>query len=237
MEKLKNNTITDEMSVVLDKLMASMCLNEYVLVGGTALSLQLGHRKSVDLDLFTTKIYDPSQIKEEIHKLYPDSSIIYERPNSLGFNIQDIKVEFVEWKEGYELEFNNHGQWRLLKKEIIAAMKLNAIIGRTEKKDYTDLAFLLKELSLKELLLNYKKFYPYQQVRPVLEKLAGSSELSNQPDPYFLSNISWPDIEFSLKNNLRGYYDQLKQEKLKEEKKLLDKVAKYKNDQNKGISM
>ena len=57
MKKLKNDTITDEMTVVLDKLMASMYLQDYVLVGGTALSLQLGHRKSVDLDLFTTKNY------------------------------------------------------------------------------------------------------------------------------------------------------------------------------------
>ncbi len=240
MDELYLNTISEKMSTVLDDLMGSPWFNEYVLVGGTALSLQLGHRKSIDLDLFTNKNYDPILIKNEIQKLYPVSPIIYERANSIGFNIHHIKVEFVEWKEGFELEYNKYDQWRLLKKQVIASMKLNAILGRTEKKDYSDLSFLLKDRSLKDILLDYRKLYPYQQVRPVLEKLTGNSELTHQPDPVFLSNIKWSDIELSLEKKLKLYYENLKAERqIGQKDNLMDEAKKYKKskDQGKGLSM
>ncbi len=238
MDHLHLNTISEKMSTVLDELMGSPWVNQYVLVGGTALSLQLGHRKSIDLDLFTTKNYDPVLIKKNIHKSYPVATIIYETPNSIGFNIHDIKVEFVEWKEGFELEYHQYDQWRLLKKEILASMKLNAILNRTEKKDYADLSFLLKDRPLKELLHNYKLCYPYQQVRPVLEKLSGNSELIDQTNPVFLSNINWSDIELSLKKEVGLYYKLLKKETLTGKKdNPMEQAKKYKKDRDKGLSM
>ena len=66
---------------------------------------------------------------------------MYDRPNSLGFKIQNIKVEFVYWKEGFYLDYIEYDKWRLLKKEIISVMKLNAIRNRSEKKDHADLFF------------------------------------------------------------------------------------------------
>ena len=237
MDQLYLNTISEDMSSILDQLMKENIFNAYVLVGGTALSLQLGHRKSIDLDLFTTKNYDPNSIKKKIQELYPDSSTIYERINSVGFNVENIKVEFVQWKEGFELDYIKSNQWRLLKKEIIAVMKLNAIQGRNEKKDYADLSFILKNRSLNDILLDYKKYYPYQQVRPVLEKLTGNLDLIDQPDPVFLSQVSWEDIEYSIKKELKSYYEQLKSAKINKSEDIMDKVQKYKKDQGKGLSM
>lgn len=236
MEGLHLNTINENMSSTLDQLMRSNCFKEYVLVGGTALSLQLGHRKSIDLDLFSTGDYAPKLIKSEIKKLYPNSSTIYERSNSLGFNINGLKVEFVQWKEGFGLDHIKYNHWRLLKKDIIAVLKLNAIQYRSEKKDYADLSFILKDRSLQEILLDYKKYYPYQQVRPVLEKLSSNTELIDQPDPVFLSQITWEEIESSIKKELRSYYDQLKAEKVNKSEDIMAKVQKYKKDQGKGWS-
>ncbi len=237
MDQLHLNTISKDMSSILDQLMATDSFSEYVLVGGTALSLQLGHRKSIDLDLFTTKKYEPHSIKKKIQSLYPDASTIYERPNSIGFNIENVKVEFVQWKEGFELDYIKSNQWRLLKKEIIAVMKLNAIQDRSEKKDYADLSFILKSRPLKDILLDYKKYYPYQQVRPVLEKLTGNLNLIDQPNPVFLSQVSWEDIEDSIKKELKSYYEQLKSTKINKSEDIMDKVQKYKKDQGKGLSM
>ncbi|TDE00439.1 nucleotidyl transferase AbiEii/AbiGii toxin family protein [Flavobacterium sandaracinum] len=62
---LCKETVSKEMWELLQRLMKDEKLKDYILVGGTALALRLGHRLSVDLDLFTTKTFN-SQMSSNI---------------------------------------------------------------------------------------------------------------------------------------------------------------------------
>ena len=219
MSAIHLNTISKDMSSVLDDLMNAKDLDQYVLVGGTALSLQIGHRKSVDLDMFTSEGYDPEVINNKVKELYPEAKKIYEkektigRSGSIGFNIKDVKVEFVHWKEGIKLEYDyfmeQKTNWRILNQNIIAAMKLNTILNRNEKKDYVDLAILMKTHSLKTILDEYQKYYPYQEVRPVLEKL-DNYRFAEGVEPELTSRIDWQSM---IQQEYKRYYLQREQER------------------------
>ena len=123
------------------------------LVGETALALQIGHRKSIDIDLFGTIKADNiavSQKLKEIGKLI----IIQKSKNINIYLLNNIKVDIVNypypWLENEKLEDD------ILLADIkdIAAMKISAITGRGTKKDFIDLYFLLKHYTLKEILTN-----------------------------------------------------------------------------------
>jgi hypothetical protein len=63
---LQTQTVEPLTLGLLRKLMLDPLLGQFVLVGGTALSLQIGHRKSVDLDMFTSLDFQASEILEHL---------------------------------------------------------------------------------------------------------------------------------------------------------------------------
>jgi predicted nucleotidyltransferase len=72
---LRYFTVSELLLDVLKKLMADETFNDFVLVGGTALSLQLGHRISVDIDLFTEKLYGSMDV-EQIRKTLSEKRLL-----------------------------------------------------------------------------------------------------------------------------------------------------------------
>ena len=230
MEELYVNTISRDMMGILDKVMSADELNDYVLVGGTALSLQMGHRKSVDIDLFTNKDYEPVVLKTVIPKLFPKAYLMYERNNGIGYSIKEVKVEFVQWKDGQDFSFGQFGTWRLLRKSGIASMKLNAIQGRQEKKDFADLFFLLKEKPLKVIISDYRKNYPYLQIRPILEKLVADIDQLPQPDPIFIKQLPWPSVKKEIHQAVKEYYQELAQERVSSIEQAKEKAKQYKKE-------
>lgn len=105
----------------------------YFLVGETALALQIGHRNSIDIDLFGNSEINPNQF---INKLDEFGKVIINQStkNILITKIKGVKVDFVNYK--YPLLSNpiDVDSIRMLSKTDIAAMKLNAIAGRGSKK-------------------------------------------------------------------------------------------------------
>jgi len=126
-------------------------LNKYVLVGGSAMTLHLCHRKSEDLDFFTfNNDFDKKEIFEYIQS-FQSKEIINQTDEQVDILINGVKVTF----------FN--AQWSFLRPKVIkkfnlasidsiATMKLNALFLRAKYRDYYDMYYLVKEcLSLKEI--------------------------------------------------------------------------------------
>jgi hypothetical protein len=134
-------------------------LNEFNLAGGTALALQIGHRISIDLDFFGNTTVDFDLLKLDISASYNFTVEHNTRNILIGF-IDGIKVDFVRYKYSLIRPPVIDQDIRMLSIEDIGCMKLAAITGRARKRDFFDLYFILREISLKELLdLYVVKYY------------------------------------------------------------------------------
>jgi predicted nucleotidyltransferase component of viral defense system len=131
-------------------------LYKYVLVGGSALTLHLCHRKSEDLDFFTYyDTFDKKEIVDYINK-FEENEILNEGNEQIDILLNGVKVTFFNSKWSF-LKPEIPSQFNLAPLEAIAAMKVNALFLRARYRDYYDLYFLVKNgLSLKQIFENSK---------------------------------------------------------------------------------
>ncbi|MBL3545957.1 nucleotidyl transferase AbiEii/AbiGii toxin family protein [Chryseobacterium sp. KMC2] len=156
---LYKETVSNEMWELLQKLMKDEKLRDFNLVGGTALSLQIGHRLSIDIDLFTIKDFDVDAMLNYLKNLYPVGVRDISK-NTLMINIDKIKVDILSHKYDWQRPIQTIENVRLSSLQDIGAMKLHAIFqSGTRLKDFVDMYFLLEYHPLKDFLEVYEKKY------------------------------------------------------------------------------
>src|SRR5690606_17672822 len=124
----------------------------------TSLALQIGHRISIDLDFFGRTELKEAEYTELLTQFGP-TILLKKSKNILIYSVNGIKVDFVDYNYPWLSPPSIVENIRLASKIDIAAMKLNAIVGRGSKKDFIDIYFLLKEYCLSEMLGFYRKKY------------------------------------------------------------------------------
>ena len=126
-------------------------LDKYVLVGGSALTLHLCHRKSEDLDFFT---YDNSFDKQEIFKYikqFENKEILNQTDEQIDLLLDGVKVTFFNAQWSF-LKPKKIEKFNLASLDSIAAMKINVLFLRAKYRDYYDIYFLVqKSMSLKKI--------------------------------------------------------------------------------------
>ena len=156
---LHKETVSPTTLGVLKSLMEDQKLNDFVLVGGTALSLRIGHRISIDLDLFSNKDFDQSALQEHLQSTYKFTADYIER-NTLKGSANGVVLDFISHKYENVGEVTVLEGVRLASLEDIAAMKLNAIINNgTRLKDFLDVAFLGGKIPFEEMVKAYGDKY------------------------------------------------------------------------------
>jgi predicted nucleotidyltransferase component of viral defense system len=130
---------------LLKKLMALPSLEQFSLVGGTALALRYGHRSSVDLDLFFHEKFDHQTIENELESEFGNDFDYESGHKQFGIfcYIQNIKVDIVYFPHKPIAEYVTEKNIRMYSNADISAMKIQAILGRAKKKDFWDLHELL----------------------------------------------------------------------------------------------
>ncbi|WP_202704067.1 nucleotidyl transferase AbiEii/AbiGii toxin family protein [Flavobacterium sp. UGB4466] len=158
---LYKETVSGQMWELLQKLMKDEKLKEYVLVGGTVLSLRIGHRLSVDIDLFITEDFNPQMMLRYLHDTYgADEKESRTYNNTVLTYIDDIKVDIVTHKYPLLNPVENTEGIRMISNEDIGAMKLHAIFQNGQRlKDFVDMYFLLEHNPLKFYLQAYERKY------------------------------------------------------------------------------
>lgn len=155
MQDLKNlNCLPPDTKKVLLKIVDDCpFLDKYVLVGGSALTLHLCHRKSEDLDFFTyTDSFDIKEILEYI-KQFRHKEILNTTDEQIDLLLDGVKVTFFNAKWSF-LTPTKKSSFHLATLEQIAAMKVNVLFLRAKYRDYYDLYFLVKDaMSLKQIFL------------------------------------------------------------------------------------
>lgn len=148
LQKLYLNTVNNLLFEILNQLMDADEFNKFRLVGGTALSLQRGHRYSIDIDLFTDEVYDSinfDSIDSYLRKNF--SYVDTGKDNLIGFGksyfIGKSKTDCIKLDVFYTDKFIEapiiHDGIRMATISEIIAMKLEVIFRGGRKKDYWDI--------------------------------------------------------------------------------------------------
>ncbi len=205
---LHRETIDDSTFALLKTLQSLPILQDFYLVGGTALALQLGHRKSIDLDLFTTTEFDAAAVLLELEKIF-GAGFTYEggvQKFGIFCFINNIKVDIVHYPHSIVFAPAKDDTIKMYAAKEIAAMKVQAIYGRGTKKDFWDMAALLNHFSLKEIISFFEKKYPSNQILlSVPQALVYFVDAEASPEPVSLNNESWESIKSHIRESVRNY--------------------------------
>ena len=157
---LQTQTVENGLFELLKKLMKEECLSDFILAGGTNLALQLGHRKSIDLDLFTCKSFETDYLIDYLHKQFGLQVNVKERNTIIGV-INGIKIDMIAHIYPLLQAPIIEDGIRMYSLPDIACMKLAAITDNgTRLKDFVDIAYLSTKISLYEMMKYYANKYP-----------------------------------------------------------------------------
>lgn len=190
---------------VLDRIKTLPVMSGFYLAGGTALALQLGHRKSVDLDFFSDNFPKRDQILQELRQLNPQ--ITNETQGTMDLLIDDVKVSLLEYNYSILEDLKEFEGVKMASVADIACMKLSATSSRGSKKDFIDLYVILKKYSLEELFIMFEKKFmgvSYQKLI-LLKSLAYFSDAEADPDPDYTEEISWYEVKDFIEGKVRAY--------------------------------
>ena len=119
----------------------------YILYGGTAIALRLGHRQSIDFDFFSSQPLDRKQLRESLPFL-STAEIIQDEPDTFTvLTAERVKVSFfgnLPFSRYGNLEMTDDGGLAVASLDDLMALKLKVILQRSEAKDYIDLAAMLE---------------------------------------------------------------------------------------------
>ncbi len=196
---------------LLKKLMQEKCLSKFNLVGGTALALQLGHRISVDIDLFSKHDFNTKQITTTLGKTYK-LNVVTEFENSIILKIEYpadsgnyIKIDIIQYPYSLIKSPIETDGIRLLTKEDIIPMKLSAIGSRGSKKDFYDIFFLLPEFTIKEMLDLFEQKFPNVNYFHIIKSLSYFEDADTELNPKVLKKTTWLQVKNEIKKQIKGY--------------------------------
>lgn len=209
------STVTELLKSTLLELMAAKEFKEFRLVGGTALSLQRGHRVSIDIDLFSDCDYgriDFEAIESYLVMNFPYIDYFSDIPTGMGKSYliglnKDNAVKLdVFYSDKFIQPIYEFERIRMATIAEILAMKLDVIQRVGRKKDFWDLHELFPLFSLEEMLLLHEQRYPFSHDRKlILENLTNFSLADEEFDPICLRGKYWEFIKEDfdeLKNSI-----------------------------------
>lgn len=185
------NTVSDLLWDALKQLMLIEEFKNFRIVGGTALSLQLGHRESVDIDLFTDAEYgsiDFSMLETKLNEMfaYVDSLSVDLVGMGKSYFIGNTKNELVKldlfYTDPFVFPVILEQNIRFSSIEEIAAMKFEVIANGGRKKDFWDIHELLETFTLNQMIDFYLKRNPYDYSKE--ELLFKVIDFSNADDDF-----------------------------------------------------
>jgi hypothetical protein len=147
----------------------------FVLYGGTAAALRLGHRTSIDFDFFSHRALEPEKIMEAMPVLQ-QASLIQADPNARSFLINGVKLSFfgsISFGRIGIPEITADGVMLVAALEDLMPLKIKVILQRSEAKDYIDIAAMLRAgVSLERgLAVAEKMFHPQLSAMVALRAL------------------------------------------------------------------
>lgn len=202
---LYKETIAAGTLELLINLMHHENLKEFFLVGGTALSLRIGHRKSIDIDLFSLKEFNEEKIAVILETDF-GFLLDFLGKNTLKGQINNIKIDLITHTYPFVKPLDKIEEIRIASLLDIAAMKLNAIVvNGTRLKDFIDIAFLSSSFSLDQMMQAYEIKYKKSNLVLALKSLSFFEDIiHNEPIQLVNGTYQWPTIELRINKMLKS---------------------------------
>lgn len=160
-------TVDQSTLELLKTLMRDKAFDDFILVGGTALALQIGHRISIDLDLFSTTPFEQDKLADHLRNNY-NFILDFISINTLKGEVEGTQLDCISHQYPLIDEIVENEGIRMSSLIDIAAMKLNAISGNgTRLKDFIDITYLSSDISLSQMLSGYEKKYRSNPIMPL----------------------------------------------------------------------
>ncbi|MBC7884991.1 MAG: nucleotidyl transferase AbiEii/AbiGii toxin family protein [Saprospiraceae bacterium] len=193
---------------ILKRLMEIPELQEFFLVGGTALSLLYGHRTSIDLDIFSDSKFDNNLIHNVLTDVFGKDYIMEDKPAFFGIfcYISDVKVDIVRFPHALIRPTIEIDGIRMNAPEEIIAMKVQAILGRGKKKDFWDVAELLEHFTVKDFIDLHKEKYSTQNLFiTVPQAITYFDDAEEDENPVSLKGQTWVSVKHAIQKKVREY--------------------------------
>jgi len=210
------HTVNDMLKNSLITLMNAPVFHNFRLVGGTALSLQIGHRESIDIDLFSDVEYGNLNFKEIEFYLRNNFEYVDTLPVApaigksffIGSKVDNaIKLD-IFYTDPFIQDFIVVDNIRMATIEEIIAMKVDVIQRGGRKKDFWDLHHLLETYSITQMIELHKERYPYTHDKDlIIQNFISFEQADDDFDPICYKGKYWEfikeDFEEIIKDNFR----------------------------------
>lgn len=196
------SAVSPEALELLREVQGLPILNDFYLVGGTALALRYGHRISVDLDFFTDKEFDTSSLIDTLKEKFT-IRVLSQARNSLTLDLSSVKTDFIRHNYPLLKPVVKKDEIKMVSVEDIAAMKLNSTINRGSKKDFYDIYELLNHFTLQELISFYTSKYDFATQLIVLKSLVYFDDAEQEPAPVLVKPKSWYSVKQKITEAVR----------------------------------
>jgi len=191
---LQPTAVTGRLFELLKTLMADARLRDFHLVGGTALALVLGHRQSIDIDLFSQREFDVEDLRAHLVSTYGYAVTKISNATLIG-HVDGIKVDCIRYDYPFINPLEETDSIRMASLADIAAMKLIAASQSGDRlKDFVDLAFLSCKMTLDQMLEAFAKKYAKT------DKMVAVRGLTYFNDIDFSVKIDMPIGQFNWQN-------------------------------------
>ena len=167
---------------------------DFGLVGGTAIALHLGHRRSIDFDMFSNKPFNNVAVRRKIKNTHSIQKVFKDETGQYTFFVNEVQMTFYHFP--YEIDYSEKFEdyVKIPNLLILAAMKAFALGGRNKWKDYVDLYFILKNcFSVDEISKKAKELFQGEFNEKIFR-----NQLANFDDINYKETVDFlPDFEVS----------------------------------------
>jgi len=172
-------------------------IENFYLAGGTGLALQIGHRRSYDLDFFSQKEFDESRLIQQI-SLLGNFQLEKKSSQSIIGVLNNTKISFLGYIYPLLTPLSKTLNINVADILDIACMKIDAIAGRGTKRDFIDVYFVAKELlPLKDILTKFAEKYVSLQYNfiHIKKSLVYFTDAENDPLPSMIKTVDWSEVK------------------------------------------
>ncbi|CAN5336716.1 nucleotidyl transferase AbiEii/AbiGii toxin family protein [soil metagenome] len=201
---LQYHTIDKPTLELLKQLQQTALFKELRLVGGTSLALQIGHRTSIDIDLFGSIEAD----ELEINRALAGIGSLTQLKSSTNIHIyllNNVKVAIVNYPYPWLSAPIQEDDLLLAGITDIAAMKIAAITGRGSKKDFIDLYFILQQMPLEKITEYYTAKFKDGSLFMALKSIVYFDDADQDEMPNMFAPVNWEKIKRSVTSAYQDY--------------------------------